>query len=336
MSTPALPAFANIGAVLIALETIPGVEVVPGLPTATNFILASEVSYSSDFEKVERNYMRPSFSRPLQRTSKPKANLTFTCEIMGSGVAIVGPTPTAPQVASAAPAWGVALQGCGMTTSSVITGNIGQLYTPTTSANTQKTVTIYAHMNGQLHKLVGSMGTFTVNLAAGEIGSITFTFNGNYVAPVVVNDPAIPAQTIVPPLVGGAFNFNAGTLINDLNAATIGIDMANQVVPRTSIATVTGIDGFFITGRTPSYTIDPERGLENSLPFYSNLVNVPITTADITVGTASGNRCVITLAKAQLTGLSPSNRDNMLTYDLTYDLVSDTISGNDELTFRFT
>lgn len=334
MSTPALPSFANIGAVLIALETTPGVEAIPGAPDATNFILASDVSYSADFEQVERQFMRPSFSRPLTRTAKLKANLSFTCEIMGSGTAIPG-SPTAPQVLAAAPAWGRALQACGFVTSSVTSGNIGQLYTPTTAASTQKTATIYAHMNGQLHKLTGSMGTFTINMVSGEIATITFNFSGNYIAPVVTADPTIPAQTVVPPLVGGNFNFNAGSAITDLNAETITIDMANQLVPRASIATTTGIDGFFITGRAPQFTIDPERGTEASLPFYADLVNVPITTADITIGSASGNRCKITLAKAQLVGLSPSNRSNMLTYDLTYALVSDTITGDDELTFRF-
>jgi hypothetical protein len=191
-------------------------------------------------------------------------------------------------------------------------------------------------MNGQLYKMTGAMGTFTINLAAGEIGTITFNMSGNYIAPVVVADPTIPTQTVVPPLVGGQFNFNAGTAISDLEANTITVDIANQVVPRASISSTNGIDGFFITGRSPQYTIDPERGLETALPFYSNLQNVPLTAADITVGTTSGNRCVITLAKAQLVGLAPTTRDNMLAYDLTYALVSDTVAGNDELTIRFT
>lgn len=336
MSTPALPSFANIGAVLVALEVTPGVEVVPGAPTATNFILASDVTYTPEFEQVERNFMRPSFSRPLQRTSKLKASLTLTCELMGSGTAIPL-TPTAPQVLAAAPAWGLLLQACGMSTTSVISPapSVGQLYTPTTTASTQRTATIYVHMNGQLHRMTGAMGTFTINMAAGEIGTITFNMNGNYLAPTVVADPTIPAQTIVPPLVGGQFNFNAGTAITDLEASTITVDMGNQVVPRASISSTNGIDGFFITGRSPQYTIDPERGTETALPFFSNLQNAPLTAADITVGTTSGNRVHVNLAKGQLVGLAPTTRDNMLAYDLTYALVSDTVNGNDELSIRF-
>jgi hypothetical protein len=280
--------------------------------------------------------MRPSFSKPMQRVTKLRAKATFTAEIMGSGILIPG-TPTAPQVAAAAPAWGQLLEACGMVAASVTAGNIGRTYTPTTTASTQKTATIYIHMNGQLHKLVGAMGTFSIDLTAGMIGTITFNMSGNYVAPVVVADPAGVATTVVPPLVGGGFSFNAGTVITDLNASKIAVDINNTVVPRMSIASTNGIDGFFITSRAPSYTIDPERTLESvtGANFFSQLQSVPLTATTLTVGTVSGNQCAINLAKGQLTGLQIGNRDNMLSYDLSYNLVSDTVAGNDELVITF-
>ncbi len=336
MSTPVTPSFANVGAILVAVETTAGVENAPGAPTISNYILASNVSYTPEFDQVTRNYMRPSFSSPLVRNANFKAKVSFEVEIMGSGTAIPG-TPTAPQVAAAAPAWGKCLEACGMVASDVTSGNIGRLYTPTTTASTQKTVTLYIHINGQLHKMTGAMGTFTINMKAGEIGTVQFEMSGNYIAPTATADPAMPSQTVVPPLVGGQFTFTGGGVTGntDLNAQTISLSAQNEVVARASIAKTNGIDGFYITGRSPQFTIDPERGTESLLTWYTDLYNTPLSTANIIVGTTTGNKCIVDLTKAQMVGLNPSTRDNMNTVELTYKLVSDTTTGNDEFTIRF-
>lgn len=337
MSTPALPSFSNVGAILVALETTPGVEAVPGLPTAANYILASNIDYSPEFDTIQRNYYRPSFSSPLVRNANFRAKVSFEVELMGSGVAIPT-TPTAADVLAAAPAWAKCLEACGMVATSVTSGSIGQIYSPTTLANTQKTVTLYMHLNGQLHKMTGCMGTFTIDLKAGEIGTVKFDMQGNYLTPTVVADPAMPTQTIVPPLVGGNFSFTGGGLTanTDLNAQSLSLSVQNEVAMRSSIAKVNGIDGFFVTGRKPQFTIDPERGTESLITWYSDLYNAPISSSTIQVGTASGNTCHINMAQAQMSSLQPGNRDNLLTVELTYSLVSGNATGNDEFSIKFT
>lgn len=332
---PQRPAISNVGAVGVAIESTPGNEAAVAFPA--DFILASDVNYTPNFTPIERNFLRPSLSRPLQMTGRATATLSFTIEVMGSGTAAA--TTDANTQRAATPKWADLLRGCGFGAGVTSATPVpGQAFNPTT--NNQATLTIFFHSSGQLHKLTGAVGTFTLNAPAGGIATMSFTFSGNYIAPTVTADPAAPAQTIVPPIVQNTtFALGGYAPADPLAIQAFTFDMGNNIVERESISSPNGFDGFFITGRAPTMTINPERVFETgtgSHPFFGDASGATSRTAGLTIGNTSGNRLVLTMPAVQLQTINVADRNGMLALDLSYAVSSATAGGNDEVQFRFT
>lgn len=324
MATPTLPYMSNIGAVGIRLETTAGVEAAPSFPA--DFVLAQNVQYAPQGETVERNFLRPSFSRPLQRTARRSATVSFDVELMGTGVAASAGTP-----AAATPKWADLLEACAMSATNVASGDIGRVYTPTT--NNQKTATIFLHLNGQLHKLTGAVGTFTINLPASGIGTISFTFTGTFIVPTAVADPAIPTQTVVPPVLENTgFVYNS---VADLMVDSVSFDMGNAVVQRTSMTVPNGIHSFIITSRQPTFSMTTERVLENQVPFFGDFRDSTTRSCEFRVGSVNGNSIEFNLPTLQIQVPELGERDGIMTLTLPHNVSSASTNGNDEISIRF-
>ena len=194
-------------------------------------------------------------------------------------------------------------------------------------------LTLYIYLDGLLHKLTGCRGTFTVEGAAGEVAKYTFTFTGNYVAPLDAAIPVTPnLDTTLPPAVEQA-DLQVDGGITPLCAAAFGLDMANNVVIRDCVNKVDAFDGVVITGRAPSATMDPESVLESDHPFWANLAAGTPLLFQVRVGTVKGNLVHFESDNASYSELGYGNRNDIRIYNVT--LRFSRTAGNDEINIAY-
>jgi hypothetical protein len=192
-----------------------------------------------------------------------------------------------------------------------------------------------------LHKLLGCMGTFTLQGTAGQYGKLNFTFTGDWSTPTDVTMPTgVDYGDVVPPVCelvdiylagrGGADPFVCadGLLCDSFN-----LDIANRISLRSSLCDASGYVGSFIGGRQPVCRIDPEVVLEAEHPFWGALESAALKHFYARVGTVAGNRMAIYAPNCQYMGLGYTDRESLRAYDLTLNLARS--NGDDELMIGF-
>lgn len=321
----------QVGALFAKVETTPGVEATPLTSGAGNdFILALEAQFSPDFQAIERNYMRPSISGTPIAMGRQLATLTFTTEVFGTGVAALTTTPTTQKQAT--PKWADLLLGCGFVGTAVATP-AGQTFSPITS--NQQTLTLHLYLDGILHKLVGSMGTFSLTAEAGQIARISWTFTGVYIAPTAVAVPAPDFTNITPPLVQNAGFAIGATASTVFVPQTISFDIGNTVTPRADANSAKGFNSVLITGRQPTLTFNPESVPEASHPFWADFAAATGKAITMSIGSTAGNKMLFDAANMQITGMQYADRDGIRVYDITSRVSTTSPTGNDEVVFKF-
>ena len=146
-------------------------------PDGADAILVRDLNITPlQSDVVSRDLVRPYLGASEQLLANTRVECTFSVELAGSGAA------------GTAPRYGKALLACGM--SETISAGVSATYAPVSASF--GSCTIYYNIDGVLHKVTGARGTFTLNMAVGEIPSIDFTFTGVYNAPT---DTAAPAVT---------------------------------------------------------------------------------------------------------------------------------------------
>lgn len=321
-----LPALSQIGGVFMKLETVAGTAEPPLVPG--DFILASDVQYNPDVQLITRNYMRPSLSALPHIIGRRLAQITFSVEVLGTGVAATTTTPLTQ--AAATPKWADLLEACGMVGAAVATP-AGKVYSPTTQ--NMKTATIDVYLNDVKHRITGAMGTFTITANAGQIATINFTFTGVHQAPIVAATPPIPAQTINPPIVenaGIAIGATTGLIIEQVS-----LDIGNSVIERPDANSPSGFLAMHITGRAAKMTLNPEVAPEATHPFWSDFIGGVSKTFTATVGTVDGNKMIISAPQVQPEQVSYGDRNGLRVYDVNYNVMTSSANGNDEFTIRF-
>jgi len=100
--------------------------------------------------------------------------ISFPVEIAGSGAA------------GTSPGYSVLLEGCGF--DETINASTSVVFAP--NSDSTESLTLYFWQSGQLHKVTGARGTFTMSLSPGEIPVFNFTFTGLYNAPSTTAEDA--------------------------------------------------------------------------------------------------------------------------------------------------
>ena len=165
--------------------------------------------------------------------------IAFKIELAGSGAA------------GTAPAWGKLLQGCAF--AETITAGMKVDYNPITGA--EQSLTIGINIDGQLHTLQGSRGTFTLEVNSNGIPYINFTFTGLWTDPSAT---AAVANPVYAPFKKPLISSNANTpTFEFLGQAGLGLtafsyDHANSVTHRELINTDNEV---LITGRAPTGSV---------------------------------------------------------------------------------
>jgi hypothetical protein len=156
-----MPRYIRNTVILAKIETTAGTDAVP--TGAANACLISNASINPlNASNVPRDLLRGYFGGSEQLVGTAYVEASFDVELAGSGTA------------GTAPAWGELLKACAF--SETISAGNRVDYTPIST--TLKTATIYYYDDGVLHKLLGAMGDFSINLGIGERPVFSFRFIG--------------------------------------------------------------------------------------------------------------------------------------------------------------
>ena len=295
-------------------------------PTPTvgdNAIDAEEIKVNYQGEVLERGLQRESLSPVRSLVGQRWIEVSFTCELKGSGSA------------GTAPAIGDLLEACGFSES--VDEGSSVVYAPASVGH--KSITIYVYDvqtassgNYRLHKITGARGNVNIVMEAGQIAKLEFTFQGKYNLPTDESDPGNASyESTTPPVVDNStFTINSSDAII---AQALNLDMGNEVVKRPDITSSGGIAGFEIVARKPNGAFNPEALLVATYDFWSDWTAATERALSILIGSAAGNKATIAAPKITLDNIAEGDRDGIRIEDIPYRCGLS--SGDDEVTITF-
>lgn len=313
----------NKAVILVKVQAASGVDIVP---TIADAFLVEEPTIEPIVKKLERNNVKPAYGSKDFLVIGEGYKVGFSCEL--SGVGGEAPVLTTP------PAVGTLLRGCYMTQTVVATpGSECVKYTPHDDVENAEELTIYFYRHNILHKVIGCIGTWTLDAKVNEFAKFKFEYSGIYAGPVEDTLPTITefANAVAPPI------FRSALFAIDGFAAVIEmlkIDLKGEITKRTDANADTGILKYFMKERMMTAEIDPEvpdMGDKDLWAMWEAAENVAMTA---TIGQTAGNRCVISSPVVQIDELKYADRENILTYGMPLRL-KPTPSGHDEIELKF-
>lgn len=225
------------------------------------------------------------------------------------------------KVATVSPAWGTTPTGTS-------TYSIDQQVTYAPVSSSFDSVTIYANVDGVLHRLTGGRGTVTFELTNKQIPVLKFAFTGLFNAVTDTAAPAVNYGLFQTPLVVNNVNTTPFTLhgVSAIMSA-LSIDMANEVIHRTLVG---GSESVLITNRAPAGNITIEADTVAFSDWWTRVRNVTLGGLDITHGTVAGNRVQIYSGLVQLTSPQYQDMDGVQMLQMNTVFTPST-AGNDEI-----
>lgn len=218
--------------------------------------------------------------------------------------------------------------GATATTSALPTAAQGFEYLPASSA--VPSLTIGAYMDGLRHTLVGARGTVQVQTTAGEPAFLAFSFQGVYLETV---DEALLSPTYdatIPPTFLGV-----GFVMDDAYApcfVALGVDVGNVLEPRRCASATNGAVSVWITGRSPTATIDPELDLVANFDFYGKARSGDLGRFACEFGSTAGNVVTIASPRVQIDSIAPGDRNGIAIGTITFAMSTSSVdAGDDEL-----
>lgn len=283
---------------------------------STDAVLIENVSFSYTGQRmVERPAIRTSLGglKPLYGGSL--GQITFDCEIKGSGAA-----GTAPELDAL-------YQACGL--GATVVASTSVTYKPA-SVN-HKSVTIYYYQDGKLRKLTGCRGEVTFKLAVGNKAMASFTMTGHTSAPTDVALPTAAYDSTVP-----AVMINTGFTVDSYSAIidTLEFSLGNQISTPANIAAVDGYGEVRIGKRQVQGSFDPEEVLVATYDFDAKWrTGAAMALSTNQIGSA-GNRFQVTMPSITYIDVGQGDRDGTRTLQIPFRAMEST--GDDELSLIFT
>lgn len=302
--------------ILTKIETVYGTDPVP--TGALNAILTSDFSIAPmENQKVDRNTDRPGLGASPSVLAGKHVTCGFKLEAIGSGTVAV------------APAFGPVLRACQMAqTITPVTGPVE--YDPVSGA--YESATLYAHLDGILHKILGFRGAAGFELAAGALPYFTVDGMGLFAMPTDTAPPAADfsaflapkpvedAETPIATLNGVDLTLNSFVLNKPGNVKYR--NLVNQEAVR-----VAGPRAY--TGRAE--VLAPSLATFNP---YALASAHTLTALQIIHGTVANSKVQIDAPKVQITGVTKGSIDDEDSYQLDL-LFTATDAGDDDIKFTF-
>lgn len=292
------------------IETTEGSDASPSATTDACQVIDLEVGVDAD--DVEREISTPYLGAKPVVLTKRQTTFKFDVEIAGSGTA------------GTAPAWGPYVQGCGF--AEVISGGT-VVYSPISTGF--PSLTIYANMDGVLHKSTGCRGSFEIAFEVGEIPKFSFEMMGSYLSPI---DQALPTPSFANQAIPVHFasgNANGTLDLFPFCFSEVNFDLSNEMSYRELVNCAKSNK---ITDRQVEGEILIERpdtlAIKNLYPKVEAHTLVPFT---MTHGTTAGNKVKIDAPNLQLYFPEQDDDDGILMANYSVKAIPSS-AGNDELT----
>ncbi len=293
----------NQTVILAKIETTSGTDAAPTNTADAIAIRVSNLSTKVDETFADRDVILGVFAAADKLPVTRRATVSFSVELQSSGTL------------GTAPAWGKLLQACGMAETVTATTRVDY----TTASTGLKTLTIWAYTNGRLEKYNYCAGTFTVNLKAGDVPSLDFTFTG-LVTSVAAGSAPTPTLTawIAPQAVGPAATtslsvgctYSAGALSGgtSYNFRELSIDAGNDVQDLMLIAQ----ESVGIYGRTPTSKFVADLGGTAHAQFVADMHAGTQKSFGLVHGSTAGKKVLVFAGQATLTGVSDTADGSVL------------------------
>jgi len=302
--------------ILIETESSYGTD---ATPDGADAVLVRDLNITpQQSDVVNRDLVRPYLGASEQLLANTRVECTFSVELTGSGTA------------GTAPAYGKALQACGL--SETIVAATSVTYAPVSASF--DSVTIYYNIDGLRHKVTGARGTCSINASVGEIPSIDFTFTGVYNAP---DDSALPTATYAnqaTPLIFKNGNTSSFQLLSYAGALqSFSFDLGNSLVYRELVG---GTKEVLLTDRaaTGSTTLEAI-SIATKDYFAAALTDSSLGNLDFTHGTVAGNIVDFASTRVDIGDVSYGDQDGIAMLTIPYTCVPST-AGNDEFELVYT
>lgn len=280
-----------------------------------------EPEWSPDVAMGDRDVVQDSFSRIKKIAGERFATISFAVELRGEGNAGVAPT------------FGKALQACAFLETIVAITSVR--YTLLSEA--LKTATVEYRMGGigtdvRTFRIIGAMGTVSIEATKGEPVMLRFTFTGKYVEPTDASTQ-LATPTIGPDpaaFLSAAISF-FGTAGPDMIVQGISLDLANTIVMRNDANDATGNVRALTTGRVPTGSIDPEQILNATLNFFDKLTAQSEGALSYVLDKGAGNKVTVSSPAVQIATLANADREAIATHGLDLVLNGSGVAGDDEI-----
>ncbi len=305
--------------VLAKVESAYGVDAAP--TGELNAILVNEgVGFNPSGDKVTRNVVRSTFSKPGSRVGAKEVGLDITAEAKGGGWETADPLP--PEIEPL-------LIACGMKVDATVPGN--RTFLVTSELSEQKSVTVYFYRDGILHIVTGCRGTWTLDMGVGNVPTFKFSLKGMWINPTDTPMPGtVTTSTIIPPICK-AMNAMIDAY-SPVGVNSLSIDLGAKVTRNNDINAAEGISGFTITDRVCAGSADPEVvALSTFNPWEAWEASTPAN-IQCTVGGTQGNRFDVSIPEAVYNDPKYGDRDGIAIYNLPFECSG---SNDDEISITF-
>ena len=285
--------------------------------TGSNAILVEGPSWSHEGARmVERNNVKASLAKDQSVFAGTLKQVTFECELKGSGAA-----GTAPEI-------GPLLRACGL--DETIVASTSVTYAPVSTGH--ESITLNYYSDGIRHVLTGCRGTVSFALEAGSFGKASFTFTGHEATPTDVSlvTPTYDS-TVPPPLINVPFSIG-GYLAVITNLA---VDLTNGIATPASISAADGFGEILITSRDVAGSFNPEQVLvatKNYISEWKAGTTAALTTG--VVGSSAGNRYTLSGPACYYRDIGAGDIDGKRAFEITCGFAES--SGDDEISLAFT
>ena len=301
--------------ILAKEETTEGTDALP--TAAANSFLAYNVQVNPIGERLTRDSVRETLSPASILIGQRHTEVTFQTEVYHSGTVDV------------ASRLGALLKSCGMT--ETITALSDVTYKPLSTGF--KSITIYVYRDGFVYKILGCRGTWELILHAGHPALINWRFMGKYQDPIdaALPTPTLEGNALTPPkALAASLTFNA---ITTFTVEQLQIVLGNSLAVRPDINDATGVAGVVITNRVGTGSFNPEAVLVGTYNFWQDWINSTLRQISAQVGSATGNKLLVTCPKVAIDQIKEAERQGVLVFEIPFSLAYN--AGDDEVSLKF-
>lgn len=187
-------------------------------------------------------------------------------------------------------------------------------------------LTIYANIDGVLHKMTGARGNVEFGINVKQIPVMKFTFTAIYNAPTDTAAATPDFSAFQIPKVANTDNTTSFSLLSFAGyLESVNLNMANDIQYRTLI----GHEEVLLVDRKPAGTFVFEAPLMASKNFFEAAKDGDVGTMTITHGVDAGN--IVKLDAARVSIQNPSYQDSQGVHMLSVPFVATPDNGDDEL-----